>query len=105
MSLFAFKYNSGTHTVDISNVQGEVLYKWPLTTNHERRYTFYLLARLIGDRGTRNAIEKDCAVIVELEEKDLRVGIPPEYHCLSAKTSLWETIKSCFKKESHHARN
>jgi hypothetical protein len=105
VSLFVFKHNQRDNTVDISDMNGSVVYQWPLTANHERAYTMYLLTRLIGKSGARNASERDCTVGAEMDEKELRIGIPKAYHRLPAKQSLWETIKSCFTKESHHARN
>jgi hypothetical protein len=105
MSFFTFTYNPQVNSVDISDINGAVVYQWPLTANNERAYTMYLLTRLIGKSGARNASERDCTVVAELDEKELRIGIPKEYHRLPTKQSLWETIKSCLKKESHHARN
>jgi len=105
MSFFVFTHNQRVNTVDISALNGKVVYQWPLTANSERAYTMYLLTRLLGKSGARNASERGCTVIAELDEKELRIGIPKAYHRLPTRQSLWETIKSCFKKESHHARN
>jgi len=95
MSTYLFKRNKYTNDVEISNVQGIVLFKWSLTGNYGRAFTIYALTKVLGEVRTTAVVLRDHTVKADIPDEKFGFYRPPEYNRID-RIGFWAKVKNFF---------